>query len=85
MTAGAVQQEAGTWEVKEHGLPYGLTAGPYGSLLALCWNRETDTVVLVLIDALQGDYFRSSPPPSPTNPQLCHCVCCCNAKGAIVL
>ena len=49
-----MRPEAGSWDVKEHGMVYGLTAGPYGSLLALCWNRTADTVALVLLDALHG-------------------------------
>ncbi len=49
-----MQPEAGSWDVTEHGMVYGLAAGPYGSLLALCWNRAADTVALVLLDALHG-------------------------------
>ena len=33
---------------------YGLTAGPYGSVLALCWKRETNAVWLLLLDFAQG-------------------------------
>ena len=31
---------AGTWDVRQHGLVYALATGPYGVLLALCWDRD---------------------------------------------
>ena len=30
---------AGTWDLGKVGLVFGLAMGPYGTLLALCWDR----------------------------------------------
>ena len=31
---------AGSWDLKKQGHVYALSIGPYGVLLALCWDRE---------------------------------------------
>ena len=31
---------AGTWDLGKEGFPYAITMGPYGQILALCWQRE---------------------------------------------
>ena len=41
---------AGTWDLTEHGMPYGLAVGPYGVLLALTWQRQIGGVNLVQLD-----------------------------------
>lgn len=43
-----------TVDLKEFGPVYGLTAGPYGSVMALCWDREADRVWLLLLDFTHG-------------------------------
>lgn len=43
-----------TADLSEYGPVYGLTAGPYGSLLALCWDRGADRVWLLLLDFSSG-------------------------------
>jgi hypothetical protein len=46
-----------TADLGEYGPVYGLTAGPYGSLLALCWDRGADRVWLLLLDFSSGAHF----------------------------
>ena len=48
-----------TADLSEYGPVYGLTAGPYGSLLALCWDRGADRVWLLLLDFSSGALFRA--------------------------
>lgn len=43
-----------TLDLQEFGPVYGLTAGPYGSLLALCWDRGANRVWLLLLDFTSG-------------------------------
>ena len=47
-----------TADLSEYGPVYGLTAGPYGSLLALCWDRGADRVWLLLLDFSSGALSR---------------------------
>jgi hypothetical protein len=49
-----------TADLSEFGPVYGLTAGPYGSLLALCWDRGADRVWLLLLDFSSGALPRSA-------------------------
>ncbi len=46
---------AGTWNLKQSGHVYSITAGPYGTILALCWAHREDprleAVNLVLLTA----------------------------------
>ena len=51
-------------DLKRYGPVYAITAGPYGTLLALCWDRASDKSWIVEIDA------RDSTPPFP--PLLLH-------------
>lgn len=32
----------GTWDLKQFGYVYAITAGPYGTVLALCWSHRDD-------------------------------------------
>ncbi len=48
LVPAAVGPEA-TADLRDYGPVYGLTAGPYGSLLALCWQREANRVLLLLL------------------------------------
>lgn len=45
----------GTWNLKQSGYVYSITAGPYGTILALCWAHREDprleAVNLVLLSA----------------------------------
>ena len=47
-----------TADLSEYGQVYGLTAGPYGSLLALCWDRGADRMWLLLLDFSSGALSR---------------------------
>jgi DNA-binding beta-propeller fold protein YncE len=44
-------QELGQrFDLGKFGMPYGITMGSYGSLLALCWKRNSNEVWVVMID-----------------------------------
>ncbi|DBA66998.1 TPA: hypothetical protein ACH3X2_002106 [Trebouxia sp. C0005] len=49
------QRLQGTWNLKQSGYVYSITAGPYGTILALCWAHREDprleAVNLVLLSA----------------------------------
>jgi hypothetical protein len=40
---------AGSWSLAAYGLPYGLTAGPYGMALALTWDRAGSGAARVVV------------------------------------
>ena len=43
------------YDVAAFGMPYALTRGPYGSLLALCWKPASGEVWVVLINTKSGE------------------------------
>lgn len=54
------QRLQGTWNLKQSGHVYSITAGPYGTILALCWAHREDprleavNLVLLTADATGG-------------------------------
>lgn len=61
---GRVANEVETWDVTKYGFPYGMTAGPYGSIFVLCWARDSDSVTLVVMDPAAGGQVVQSWPLS---------------------
>lgn len=47
MASGNVETVVST---EEYGYPYAVTAGPYGTLLALVWDRDVDNTTVVALD-----------------------------------
>ena len=55
---------AGTWDLSKEGLVFGLAVGPYGTLLALCWDRGTQMAgasKLVLLHSDPSEPLLSQP------------------------
>lgn len=47
---------AATWNLKQSGNVYAVTAGPYGTILALCWSQRSDpTLEAVSVVLLTDD------------------------------
>ena len=57
---------AGSWDVSRYGPVYALAVGPYGALLALCWQRDAEGQPshVVWLDDIRGE----SSPIQPLNP-----------------
>ena len=53
----AAQQELA--DLSRFGAVYGVTAGPYGTLLALCWDRASHKSWVVHINVRAGACFRA--------------------------
>ena len=77
----SLPSNAGAWDLKaKYGLPYALTLGPYGAVLALTWQRDVAEPKTWLV-AL-------SPDPEVTHRQAfgcCCCSCCAFGRGAACL
>ena len=54
---------AGTWDLGKEGFPYAITMGPYGQILALCWQREVpgQPTHMVLLAAGPGEASQGNP------------------------
>lgn len=57
--AVAMRLRAATWNLKLSGNVYAVTAGPYGTILALCWSQRNDPTleavnVVLLTDDTTG-------------------------------
>lgn len=54
---------AGTWDLGKEGFPYAITMGPYGQILALCWQREApgQPTNMVLLAAGPGEASQGDP------------------------
>ena len=54
---------AGTWDLGKEGFPYAITMGPYGQVLALCWQREApgQPTHMVLLAAGPGEASQGDP------------------------